>query len=69
MLLAFGGGVVGFPGRDFFFMMASRYVPTDWAVLYDIFRISSLYGQNCDLYVCQPKRGEQQPLVNNNSKS
>jgi hypothetical protein len=43
------------PGRDIVFMMLSRYVPQEWGLLYDIFRVSVMYGQNCQVYICDPQ--------------
>lgn len=43
------------PGRDIVFMLLSRYVPQEWGLLYDIFRVSVMYGQNCQVYICDPQ--------------
>jgi len=44
------------PGKDFIFIFLGRYVPTDFSLLYDIFRISVMYGQNCEAYLCSPAK-------------
>jgi len=40
------------PGRDIIFTFLGRYIPQEWGVLYDIFRVSIMYGQSCQIYVC-----------------
>jgi len=48
------------PGRDILFTMMSRYVPQEWGLLYDIFRVSVMYGQNCEVYICNPESTQSQ---------
>jgi len=51
-ICVFGNYLHNLPGRDIIFLILSQYVPSDWGILYDIFRISVMYGQNCELFIC-----------------
>jgi len=68
------------PGRDIAFLVMGNYIPKEFSLYYEIFKVAVLYGQNCNVYVCipgpdpndadaasaaAPKPGIQQPTIPN----